>query len=87
MYCFCIDLIRVERRESYWEHLFVTVLTETGEQKKLQMEAAPRISNLNFFSLDNRPVNREQFQKVMKQGKDITAGKEKGGSQSQEMAM
>ncbi|MEQ7802241.1 hypothetical protein ABDJ41_20765 [Pedobacter sp. ASV1-7] len=69
------------------ERPVVTALTETGELKKLQMEAVPRFGNLNFFSLDNRPVNREQFQKVVKQGKDISAGKEKGASQSQEMSM
>jgi len=37
----------------------VTALTEAGELKKLQMEGVPRFGNLNFFSLDNKPVNRE----------------------------
>jgi len=62
----------------------VTAVNDKGEEMSLKVQATPRFGNLNFYQLNGKPENREQFQKVVKQqGKDLSMDKNK----SQEMSM
>jgi hypothetical protein len=66
----------------------VTAVNDKGEEMRLKVQAMPRFGNLNFYHLNGKPENREQFQKVVKQqGKDLSMEKHKSQTANQEMSM
>jgi hypothetical protein len=67
------------------ERPVVIAVNEKGEETMLRVQAMPRFGNVNFYHLNGKPENREQFQKEGKLGKDQSQDKAK--DKSQEMAM
>jgi hypothetical protein len=74
----------------------VGVVNDQGESMRLQVQAMPRFGNLNFYQLNGKPENREQFQRVKKEEslgqennsrKKLNQGKDKDVVKAQEMSM
>ncbi|WP_316840052.1 hypothetical protein [Pedobacter gandavensis] len=65
----------------------VTVTNGKDEAVTLRIQAIPRYCNLNFFQLNGKAENREQFQNSVRQGKDLSPGKEKDKSKNNQIAI
>lgn len=69
----------------------VTVTGTDGQEQKLQVEAMPRYTNLNFYQTGGKPEKREQFLKEPAQdqgkGQQQMFGKKQDQQQSQGMAV
>lgn len=74
----------------------VDVVNDQGESMRLRVQAMPRFGNLNFYQLNGKPENREQFQRERKEeslgqennsSKKLNQGKDKDAVKAQEMSM